>query len=135
MTEEQSLMRHIMLALGKFRHVRLFRNNTGTGWVGETVKRYTQNGSTYLVLKNPRPLVTGLCVGSSDLIGWTSVKISPEMIGQTLAVFTALEVKTKTGRATAQQTAFIETVKRFGGIAGIPRNTQDAESLFLYGKE
>lgn len=134
MTEEQSIMRQIMLAIGRFKNVRIFRNNVGTGWVGITKKRYTQNGHTYLLLEDPRPLKAGLCTDSSDLIGFTSVTISPDMVGQKVAIFTALEVKTKTGRASTGQKNFIETVTAFGGLAGIPRLPQEAERIVLYGE-
>lgn len=123
-----------MLAIGRYKNIRIFRNNTGTGWIGEVKKRFTQNGHTYMVLEDPRPLKTGLCLGSSDLIGFTSVTISPDMVGRKVAIFTALEVKTKTGRASTQQVDFIETVKRFGGIAGTPRSPQDAEIIVPYGE-
>lgn len=134
-TDEQNIMRRIMLAVGAFKNVRIFRNNTGTGWVGERVAQYKEKGEAYLVLKNPRPLKTGLCLGSSDLIGFVTVTISPEMIGRKVAIFTALEVKTKTGRATTEQRDFISMVQAFGGLAGIPRNEQDAIGLVQYGKE
>jgi hypothetical protein len=135
MTEEGSLLKQIMLKIGRFKNVRIFRNNTGMGWVGLIKKRYAKDGHTYLVLEDPRPLQSGLCLGSSDLIGFTSVTISPDMVGKTVAIFTALEVKTKTGRASKEQNAFIDTVKRFGGLAGIPRLPQDAETIVLYGEE
>ena len=35
----------------------------------------------------------GLYKGSSDLIGWKSIEITPEMIGQRFAVFVSVEVK------------------------------------------
>ena len=36
--------------------------------------------------------------GASDLIGFTTVEITPEMVGQKAAIFTAIEVKRETGR-------------------------------------
>lgn len=128
-TDEQNIMRRIMLAVGGMKNVRIFRNNTGTGWVGERVAQYREKGETFLVLKDPRPLKTGLCLGSSDLIGFTTVTISPEMIGRKIAIFTALEVKTKTGRATKEQRDFVNLINTFGGLAGIPRNEQDAVGI------
>ena len=35
----------------------------------------------------------GLSIGSSDLIGWRSVEVTPEMVGKRVAIFAAVEVK------------------------------------------
>lgn len=111
----------------------IFRNNTGTGWVGKSTRISTRCAVTLepgdVVIKNARVLHAGLCVGSSDLIGITPVKITPDMIGSTLGVFTAAEVKTKTGRPTDEQVRFINAIKSRGGIAGIVRSTDDAVQL------
>lgn len=61
---------------------------------------------------------------SSDLIGITPVLITPEMVGRTLGVFTAIEVKEKIWKRNVNdndenaQDAFIQWVKSKGGIAG-----------------
>lgn len=125
MSAEHSIQNDIMLACGSDPSVRLFRNNTGTGWVGEVIKQ----DAGIVILRNPRPLHSGLCKGSSDIIGFKSVTITPEMVGQTLAVFTGMEVKTPRGKATPEQETFIKIVNRFGGIAGVVRSTDDARSL------
>ena len=70
----------------------------------------------------------GLCPGSSDLIGLRSVTITPDMVGQTLAVFTAIEVKDR-GRPTPEQQAFIAMVQQAGGLAGVARSTEDARAI------
>ena len=78
-------------------------------------------------------LVTfGLAPGSSDLIGWKTHKISIEDVGKEIAQFVAIEVKDK-GKATEQQTKFINTVKGAGGIAGVAKSITDA--LALLGKK
>jgi len=64
------------------------------------------------------PIKFGLCVGSSDLIG-----ITPD------GEFLAVEIKTPTGRATPEQTRFINAVRSRGGIAGIARSPADALAL------
>lgn len=74
----------------------------------------------------------GLCKGSSDLIGWTPVTITPEMVGAKVAIFTAIEVKkNKRGsyRATQEQLNFISAVKANGGFAGIADCKQDLEEI------
>jgi hypothetical protein len=74
----------------------------------------------------------GLCKGSSDLIGWTPVTITPEMVGKKVAVFTAIEVKkNKFGkyRATDEQKHFITAVKNNGGMAGVADCMADLERI------
>ena len=93
-------MRLIQLHATK-RGCRLFRNNTGVA--------RTADGST---------IRFGLCVGSSDLIGWTST-----------GRFLAVEVKTPTGRTSQEQDRFISAVRSMGGLAGVCRSVQDLDTL------
>lgn len=111
--------------LGHGTGAKLFRNNTGTAWAGEVIGK-TKNTIT---LKDPRPLHAGLCKGSSDLIGWLPVLITPDMIGQTVAVFSAIEAKTKTGRVSQDQINFIANVSQAGGRAGVARSKEDAKKI------
>lgn len=108
---EQELQQRIRLDLGRG-PIRLWRNNTGT-----------------LLDRQGRPVQFGLCKGSSDLIGLRQVTIGPEHVGQTLAVFCAIEVKSAKGRPTPEQQAFIETVRRLGGLAGIARSVDEARAV------
>lgn len=109
---EAAIQQQIRLALSRAGVV-AFRNNVG---------QYTDP-------KTGRPIRYGLGVGSSDLIGWTPVVITPDMVGSTVAVFTACEVKTPTGRATEAQLNFIAQVLRAGGLAGIARSPADAVAI------
>ena len=45
----------------------------------------------------------GLCKGSSDLIGLRVLEITPKLVGQRLAQFVALEVKTAQGVLSPEQ--------------------------------
>lgn len=61
---------------------------------------------------------------SSDLIGWTEVVITPDMVGKSIAVFTAIEVKKEGWTASGdlreqQQNNFINWVRVKGGIAAM----------------
>lgn len=109
-SHEQAVQNKIRLAVGRG-VVRLFRNNTGA-------------------LKDQRGQLVryGLCKGSSDLIGWKSATITPDMVGQQIAVFVAIEVKDK-GRATDDQLRFLEAVKAAGGHAGLARSISDAQAI------
>ena len=108
-----------MLAVTKFG--RIFRNNVGRAWAGKA--RQTNGDGVFI--ENARPFHAGLCVGSSDLIGWTATQIN----GESVAIFTAIEVKTATGKPTKEQIKFIEAVNNAGGIAGVCRSPREAEEL------
>lgn len=105
-------------------HALIFRVNVGTGWTGDA-KRLPGPGNRVLI-ENARPFTTGLPPGFSDLFGLVTVEITPDMVGQRVAVFTALEVKTERGRASPQQQAFIRAVNDNGGRAGVVRSPEDA---------
>jgi len=126
---EQDIQSKIMLALSEAGSL-IFRNNTGTGWVGRaeriTSHRYAKVAPGDVVVRAARPLHAGLCVGSSDLIGVTPVTVTPDMVGSTIGVFTAAEVKSKTGRPTKEQSNFINRISSAGGFAGIARSPDDA---------
>ena len=81
-------------------------------------------------LKDGRRLKTGLCPGSSDLIGWYPVLITNEMVGQVVAVFTVVEVKTPKSRTNKErlenQKIFIREVKKAGGIGGFAIYPEEA---------
>lgn len=117
---EADIMRRLM-KLATNLGSRVFRNNTAQAWVGDV--RRNKDGS--ITIRNPRPLHAGLCVGSSDLIGFTPIIVTQDMVGDRLAVFTAVEVKTATGRPTAEQRQFLSVVQAAGGYAGIARNDDD----------
>ena len=110
---ETTLQQQIRLAVGTRSDLRLFRNNTGT-------------------LPDPRtgrPVQFGLARGSADLIGWRSVVVTPDMVGQRIAVFTSIEVKTATGRLRPEQQAWLGVVQGAGGIAGVARSVEDANEI------
>ena len=107
---ETKIQQEIRLGLGTRDDIRLFRNQVGQ-------------------LPDPRtgrPVQFGLAKGSADLVGWKTIEVTPDMVGQRLAVFTSIEVKTPTGRPTTYQKAWLAAVDKAGGIAGIARSVDDA---------
>lgn len=119
-----STLRQILLTCSRG-PTRLFRQNTGQGWVGQS-RRFSRSEMVIVqpgdvLIRNARPLHAGLCEGSSDLIGWTQ--------RDGAAVFTAIEVKANRGRVTPEQAQFVEAVTAAGGIAGIARSVEDAQRL------
>ncbi len=111
---ETDLQQRIRLAVGALPGVRLWRNNSGK-LPDPRTGRWVQFG-----VASP---------GGSDLIGYRSVTITPDMVGSTVAVFTAIEVKTATGRATPAQRHFIDHIRRAGGIAAIVRSVAEAQRM------
>ena len=111
MASEQTIQQHIRLACS-IGTCRLFRNNTGT-----------------LKDANGRPVSFGLCKGSADLIGWRTVTITPEMVGQQIAVFASIEVKSSSGRVKPEQQQWLNAVQAAGGIAGVARSVGEAMDL------
>ena len=110
---ETTLQQQIRLAHGTRTDCRLFRNQVGQ-------------------LPDPRtgrPVQFGLARGSADLIGWRTITITPEMVGQQLAVFTSIEVKLPNGRVRPEQQAWLDAVQTAGGIAGIARSIRDANEI------
>ena len=108
---ENKIQRDIRLALGADPRRGVFYRNA----VGVAVHPGTGHTVRY-----------GLCPGSSDLIGFTVVQISPAHIGTAFARFTALEVKTDTGRTSPGQRLFLDLVRMRGGFGAVVRSPEDA---------
>lgn len=58
-----------------------------------------------------------------------SLEITPELVGQRLAQFVALEVKTASGVVSPEQRAFLRFVQELGGVAAVCRSVEEAEQL------
>lgn len=123
--KESDIQRLIMLALSNA-GCTVWRNNVARAWVGD---KYTRLANGDLVIKNPRPLNAGLCVGSSDLIGIYPKVVTQEMVGSTVGIFIGPEIKTPKGRPTKEQSNFQDHVNSRGGISGIARSPADAVAL------
>jgi hypothetical protein len=128
MPSEHEIQQRVLLAHGSG-DVRLFRNNVGTGWAGQATRVTAGNLQAIahtlrpgdVVVRNARPLHAGLCVGSSDLIGYRRVG--------DLAQFVALEVKSERGRPTPEQTRFLDHISSAGGCAAVVRSVADADAV------
>ena len=116
LSNEAYVQNKIRLAVGSG-DVRLFRNNTGA-----------------LLDMHGRLVKFGLCKGSSDLIGFRSITITPDMVGQKIAVFSAIEVKDK-GKVTVDQKNFINIINNAGGYAGVAKNVNDAKKILYMDKK
>ena len=112
MTSERDIQNQILIALSHG-PTRLLRVNAGVAWQGTVIERTPQR----LVLARPYAIRLA-APGVSDLIGWTEG-----------GRFVAIEVKAPRGRLTDEQAAFIELVRRSGGLAGVARSVDDARAI------
>jgi len=118
---EIPIMRRVMYALSSIPGVRVFRNNVGVAKYGPACKTCKHNS---------RWVKYGLFEGSSDLIGFKTITITPEMVGKKVAVFVACETKRPAkSSVTPEQDNFISRVKEAGGIAGIVKSEEEAKRL------
>ena len=108
---------------------RLFRNHVGGGYqlIGRPPKGWRPPAWLGWVH-------FGLPTGSADLVGWTPVTITPDMVGKTVAVFSSVEVKDETWTRTpayerSEQAAWTRTVDAAGGRAGLAQSVASAAAI------
>ncbi len=111
--DETLLQQEIRLALGKIPTLRLFRNQVGQ-------LPHPKSG---------RYVQFGLAKGSSDLIGFKKVKITPDMVGKEIAQFVSIEIKTNKGKPTQIQKNWLNYIHESGGISGVARSIKDALNI------
>jgi len=129
-TPETTAKRLVLLRAGQYR-ARLFKNNTGVAYT-----------------KDSRPVFFGLgndgtkndeSIRTPDDVGWTTITVTPEMVGKEIAVFTAIDskkagfrVKSDYTKGTREygQNKFFELVKKSGGIAGFASCADDVDAIF-----
>lgn len=96
--------------------MRLFRNSVGA---------YRNNQGQFVRY--------GLGPGTSDLIGWRTTVVSPDMVGKRVAIFVAIEVKDPAGKTNQErlknQKQFVKIVREHGGIAGFALSVDSALDL------
>lgn len=116
---ETALQQRIRLAVSELGGV-LWRNNSGR--------------ATYLHGPQAHEVAYGVGKGGADLLGYTPVPvIAPVPTADTgmarrvkLPVWTAVEVKSPTGRLRPNQRRYLEGVARDGGLAIVARSVEDA---------
>jgi hypothetical protein len=131
MSEKAIVSRFLIEASRK--GARMFRNNTGMGWIGKAEffkkQQFVKVLSGDVVIRHARALHAGLCKGSADTIGWTPITITEEMLGRKLAIFTAVEMKDDKGIVSQEQIDFIKSIQNDGGLACIAWSVEDGVEL------
>ena len=107
--EETNIMNKIMLAISKKGWL-VWRNQVGL----------------FKTMDGTRTIPIGI-KGSSDLMAIKPTVITPEMVGQTLAVFVAVEVKTATGQQSEPQKKWQKAVEKLGVKYILARSEDDIE--------
>ena len=93
------------------------------------------NRGMFLTLDGKRKVRAGLQAdGASDLIGFTVVTVSPEMVGKQVAVFTSVEVKRRGFKGPRTETEkkqakFIAYINSKGGIGFFCDDGKNIHSL------
>lgn len=112
---ETDVVADVRLSFQHNKDVRLFRFHCG---------EFEMAHGGYLVVGVP---------GMSDLQGWKTTLITPEMVGTYVPVYTAIEVKRPGARTEKkrleQQTSFINEVRAHGGLAGFATNPEQAHAI------
>ena len=118
----QSMVRRDFAFIGP-----IWRNNNGACYdkTGRLIRYGLGNDSAKVNKK----------IKSSDLIGITPVVVTPEMVGQTIGVFTAVECKPSDWKLRASddrgqaQLMFHMIVHAHGGYAGFATHPSDIERI------
>jgi len=118
---EAKIQALILSKIGSRSDVRLFRNSVGNGFSGVLLKY--ENGVA--TIANARRQNFGLCPGSADLIGLQKIIITPDMVGQSIAKFVSIEVKSERGKLLEAQANWKRMVENMGGYAVVARDLED----------
>ena len=80
----------------------------------------------FAVTEAGNPIHFGLGVGTPDLIGWKTVTVTPEMVGQPFAVFVGIEVKRPGEVPTPEQAGFLALLEERGAVSGVASSLEEA---------
>ncbi len=126
---EKALMHDVMKVMTAY-NARVFRNHVGLAFQGKALRIVrdcavkAQPGD--VLVYQARTVKAGLITGASDLIGWRTVTVTPDMVGKRVALFVACEVKTEKCVTSEEQAQFIDQVFKAGGIGMIARASDTA---------
>lgn len=115
-------------------HPFMFRNSQGYCIACSPKDIHKLNGGGWKVDKGA-PMHFGLFKGSSDMIGFKPTVITPDMVGQTVAIFQSIEVKTKNDRLSKEQKAWNRSVENQGGIVEVWQESKDGKTINKHAKK
>ena len=97
--------------------------------------RLLRNNVGMLFDRTGRPVAYGLGSmggkpfrGTLDWIGWRTLTITPEMVGQKVAIFAAIDAK-DLDKPRPEQITFVGNVLNAGGLAGFAHNVDEARAI------
>lgn len=129
-TPEAKAKRGVLLRAAEWGS-RLFRNNTGVA--------YTEYGRPVFFGLGNEGVKDNESFRTPDDVGFTTVTITPEMVGKQIAVFTAIDSKKlgfiiksnyPVGSREYGQQKFFDLVLKHGGIAGFASCPADIDAIF-----
>lgn len=113
------LLKDSLVELGKrFATGLFFRNEVGEGWFFPPWMKFFEK-------EDARYLVYGLAPDTPDIVGFTTIEITQEMVGQKIAQFTGYEIKTGDAVQTAGQKNFQKILESMGGKYKVIRSVGD----------
>lgn len=87
-----------------------------------------QSGA-YRAMDNPNRIIKVGAPGMPDTMLVVAVEITPDMVGQTMAVCAAAEIKTSTGRQSEAQKRWQSAFEKRGGVYRLVRSPADMLAL------
>lgn len=110
-----------------------WRHDVGAAWVGGQEFEAKKSGAVPVkkgdrIIKNPGRIKYGLATGAGDLIGYETIEITADMVGQKVAVFTSVEDKSATDRIGLEQLVWLLRLRIDGAMAEVFR---EGEKLSL----
>jgi hypothetical protein len=126
MNDESTIQQHIQIAAMNY-GCNLMRNNNGAA----------QDKTGRLIRFGLGHISPNQQIKSSDLIGITKIVITPDMVGKTIGVFTAIEVKKedwnpnkKLDDHEIKQLNFLNFVTSMGGISAFANSVDNLKLIF-----
>ena len=73
-------------------------------------------------------------IGWPDTIGYQTVTVTPEMVGQRIAIFVGVEAKRESGGVVSERQArVLERLRQAGARAGVARSVDDLQGILKRG--